>query len=264
MSEEVIANITESAPAGIVDNDTPGDSSTEALEQVEQTIETVENTEEPVDTGNNTEFEIDDITFEDEETEQEIGEHQFGSYNLDKYADILPFDDEEVVAELTNYAEILSKQGFTQAQAEWLLEKEINDAQEIEKRTLSDVKETLNKSLTTEEKRNYKPIQRFFQAELENNPNSGLDLKQMMSDPNMVKVANMFYKKQFSGNVSQKTAEKYQVKTTEVQPVDAMRQYREWAENQSEITEESKTTYMKTIMNKASNKDELKELFGLN
>lgn len=260
MAEE--AMVATEAPVGIVDNDTPGDTPG-VLEQVEQPNETIENTEEP-DTGNNTEFDINDISFEDEETEQEIGEHQFGAYNLDKYADILPFDDEEVVSELNNYAEILSKQGFTQAQAEWLLEKEIGDAQEIEKRTLSDVKDSLNKSLTTEEKRNYKPIQKFFQEEIANGADLGMDIKEMMSDPKMVKIANVFYKKQFSGNVSQKTAEKYQPKTSEVQPVDAMRQYREWAENQSEITEESKTSYMKTIMEKASNKEELKEMFGLN
>lgn len=262
MSEEVSINSVESVNANvdfeINDTNIPGQEP-ETITNTNPEVDTVDTEQNINNTDDRTDFSLDDISFEDEETEVEIGEHQFGKYNLDKYADVLPFDDEEVVTELNNYASVLEEQGFNQKQVEWLLEKEIADASAIEEMTLSEVKKNLQDNLTKEELRNWKPVAKFANTLKENGLD--IDVEAAMKDPAQVRMLNFFYKDKFGGNVNQKTAEKYQPKVNEIQPVEAMRRYREWAESQSEITDASKQAFVKSILENASNKEQLKELF---
>lgn len=166
-------------------------------EVIEQTPETVE--ENIGDTQEvDTEVAVEDEEFNPEDMfEDDNSTYQFGQYDLSKYKDVFDFDNEEFVSEFNRYAKEYASKGFTQEQIEYLLDSRIAEAEQDpkQKQTSSkEIKERLNKGLSNEEKRNYKAINSFVVNALAGTELEGQE-KAIVSNPALVKLMNVLYKK---------------------------------------------------------------------
>lgn len=142
--------------------------------------------------------------------EEELVSYNFGIYNLEKFKDVLDFENQELHDEFNSYVLDLEAKGFTQEQVEFMLEREI--AKPEPEKNKEDVKEVLKKSLTIEEKRNYSNINNFVTdmiagTEFEESKND------IMQNPALVKLFNQIYKKSLSktgslNNLATKSKEK--------------------------------------------------------
>lgn len=157
--------------------------------------------------------EEDEKEFESEEVNFEEGQYQIEGYNLDKYSEVLNFEDEGNMKIINEKMAELKKRGFTQEQADHFLESQIQLMEEYEADikpqpvTRAEVMKVLTESLNREEKANYKPILSWTKevgAEIGLTP---AQINEAMSNPMLVKLMNGFYKK---------AANKGSVKTVEV------------------------------------------------
>lgn len=167
---------------------------------MEEELEIVEEvTEEPIEeiVEEDTEFNPDNL-FNDDDAEEEVN-YTFGEYDLSKFKDVLDFSDEELVSEFNEYASKYQEKGFTQEQVEFILDEKIAEleAQEdakAKKPTQREVKEKLQKSLTKEEIRNYKPTS-VFVRELVAGTEFEDKAMDIMQNPTLVKLFHTAYKK---------------------------------------------------------------------
>lgn len=95
----------------------------------------------------------------------EFGENEvdtkFGDYDLSGFKDRINFENEQVRELFNSKATELKEQGFTQKQVEYLLDKEIEYAlqsRESQKLNKAKVMEELQKSLTSQERKDYKAV----------------------------------------------------------------------------------------------------------
>ena len=182
-------------------------SSTESMEEVlpQDTVSEevdYESTSSEVMDGENEETEVDD-TFNPEDLfgEEDINtdSYMFGSYNLEKYKDVLDFTDEELTQEFNEQVEAYESRGFTQEQIEFILDEKIADIKEREEKRLAkpsqkEIRERLQQNLSKEEIRNYKPTVTFVKDIL-----SGTEFEDKTNDilqnPVLVKIFHQAYKK---------------------------------------------------------------------
>lgn len=171
----------------------------EVLEEVSET--TVEEETQDVDNTNTdvnkTQEEVQEETF-DPETMFEENEELYivGDYDFSKYKDTIDFENPKAVEELETAAKKYKENGFTQEQIEFMLEERIQEADEKENDdvpTLENIKEKLNKTLSVEEKRNYKSINSFVNDTFKGTELEGYT-KGIMGNPMLVKMMNIAYK----------------------------------------------------------------------
>lgn len=143
---------------------------------------------------NDNNFDPDNLEFEESE------DYTFGDYNLSKFKDSLDFTNEAVREGFNTLSKELKEQGFTQAQIEWLMEKEISAAQS--KRNFEPSKEQVMKelkdNLSIQEKRDYKAVGSFLKENLK-----GTEIekyyKEAMANPAVFKIVHALYSKNMSG-----------------------------------------------------------------
>lgn len=132
-----------------------------------------------------TEFDPDNLEFDDSV------EAKFGDYDLTAFKDRINFDNDEVRELFNNQAAELKKQGFTQKQVEYLLNKEIEHAlksRETEAFNKEKVKAELQKSLSLQEKRDYKAVGQFLKEITQGDEQLNKVYKEAMSNPIVYKL----------------------------------------------------------------------------
>lgn len=127
----------------------------------------------------NKKFTVDEIDFSDDV-------YKVGEYDLSKYKDTIP---EYALSQLEDIAKEYADNGFSQEQIEFLLDKELGESPE---RTREDVMKELNKTLTLEEKRNYKAVGSQLKGILESN-NLGQFYEEAMSNPIVYRIINTVF-----------------------------------------------------------------------
>jgi DNA-binding transcriptional regulator YhcF (GntR family) len=174
--------------------------------------------------------------------------YEFHGYNTDSEV-FKNFSKEELEEKLGTYKEL----GFTQEQLEYVLKS--NTSKEP---TIGNPREELAKHLTPAEKRNYKAIANTVSSKLE-----GTELEKyttdILSNPFLVKIFNLF------SNENTPTISKKEINSTptkQVAPVSALEKYNEFLmEKGSETTPAEKKQFIMEIINNASNKEELGNIF---
>lgn len=132
-----------------------------------------------------TEFDPDNLEFDDSV------EAKFGDYDLTAFKDRINFDNDEVRELFNNQAAELKEQGFTQKQVEYLLNKEIEHAlksRETEAFNKEKVKAELQKSLSLQEKRDYKAVGQFLKEITQSDEQLNKVYKEAMSNPIVYKL----------------------------------------------------------------------------
>lgn len=132
-----------------------------------------------------TEFDPDNLEFDDSV------EAKFGDYDLTAFKDRINFDNDEVRELFNNQAAELKKQGFTQKQVEYLLNKEIEHAlksRETEAFNKEKVKAELQKSLSLQEKRDYKAVGQFLKEITQGDEQLNKVYKEAMSNTIVYKL----------------------------------------------------------------------------
>lgn len=131
------------------------------------------------------EFDPDNLEFDDSV------EAKFGDYDLTAFKDRINFDNDEVRELFNNQAAELKEQGFTQKQVEYLLNKEIEHAlksREIEAFNKEKVKAELQKSLSLQEKRDYKAVGQYLKEITQGDEQLNKVYKEAMSNPIVYKL----------------------------------------------------------------------------
>lgn len=132
-----------------------------------------------------TEFDPDNLEFDDSV------EAKFGDYDLTAFKDRINFENDEVRELFNNQAAELKEQGFTQKQVEYLLNKEIEHAlksRETEAFNKEKVKAELQKSLSLQEKRDYKAVGQFLKEITQGDEQLNKVYKEAMSNPIVYKL----------------------------------------------------------------------------
>lgn len=193
MAEEVTTEVAEQVDDQVIDN--------HVEEVVDETVEEPINEEVAEETTDedNTEdtFNPDDMFGEDNSDLYKVGD-----YDLSKYKDSLGFEDPAKLQEIESVAKKYKEHGFTQEQVEFMLEERVDEAsteEESEELTAKDIRENLNKSLSTEEKRNYRAINSFVNDMFVGSELEGAT-KAIMGNPSLVKLMNIAYRKSLGGN----------------------------------------------------------------
>lgn len=148
------------------------------------------------------EFDPDELEFEDEEEKIDEAEmYTFDEYNLEAYKDIFDFETPESRAVIQEEVAKLKAKGYSQEKVEGyidaLLERE-NDKGEVV--TAEKVKAELNESLSKEEKANYKAIGNWLRDGIKGTEFEGAKYKDIMSNPQLVKLMNTLYKQSIGKN----------------------------------------------------------------
>lgn len=148
------------------------------------------------------EFDPDELEFEDEEEKIDEAEmYTFDEYNLEAYKDIFDFETPESRAIIQEEVAKLKAKGYSQEKVEGyidaLLERE-NDKGEVV--TAEKVKAELNESLSKEEKANYKAIGNWLRDGIKGTEFEGAKYKDIMSNPQLVKLMNTLYKQSIGKN----------------------------------------------------------------
>lgn len=194
-------------------------------------------------------FDPEKIDFESE------GETTFGSYDLSKYKDQINFADPVVAQAFAEEATKLEKLGASQELMEYFLETLIDvDSQtkEVANLTNAEVKEGLNKHLTIEEKRNFKTITNFTTEALKGTEMEG-DVKEILSNPFIVKLVNSIYKKATGGKIINKSNVPEQGQKIEYTIDNVQKQYEKFLE--SNPAKESEREFLSNMYTKIPDKD---------
>lgn len=231
MADEVTVAAPEVAPEEptVVEKPTVEEQSNTQEPTPEEPVKQEENKEEPAEPEKTPEdekpeenkeekkaFNPEEVDFEDK-TEKKEGEekeekkeedednpNKIEGYDLDSFKDILDLESEDSRSYLQNELKELKELGFTQKQTNKYIEKQIQlyqKQQENEKResSLEYKTEKLNKELSVEEKRNYKPILSWVKEGIgEEVPSEWVN--DIMGNPKLVKVFNSLYKQATNNN----------------------------------------------------------------
>ena len=248
--------MTEGMGDGTV-NETVENTELKTAEQTEETqveeLENVTDTEETEAQEENEEFDPDKISFEEEAVTT------FGSYDLSKFKDSFDFTNPNVTEVFSSEVAKLEKLGASQELIEYFVETMVdlgNQEAEANKLTNETVKESLNKYLSTEEKRNYKAVSNFTVEALKGTDMEN-DTKEILSNPFIVKLINSIYKK----SVGNKTINKANVEqgqkinyTVEA----AGKKYDEYIRSNPESTREEKKIFLTNIYGKLGETEKIK------
>lgn len=171
-------------------------------EATEEVVE--EQTEEPQEekVEEQKEFDPDELEFEEEEEKIDEAEmYTFDEYNLEAYKDIFDFETPESRAIIQDEVAKLKAKGYSQEKVEGyidaLLERESNKREVV---TAETVKAELNESLSKEEKANYKAIGNWLRDGIKGTEFEGAKYKDIMSNPQLVKLMNTLYKQSIGKN----------------------------------------------------------------
>lgn len=222
------------------------DTGSEELETQEE-----ESTEEQ--TQDNGEFNPDELEFEEEVTTK------FGDYDLSKYKGVINFENEQVIEMFNTKAQELKEAGFTQSQVEYLLDKELEYAkQQQENKALSKEKvmEELNKTLTVQEKRDYKAVGNFLKEITKGDEQLEKCYNEAMGNPIVYKLLHKAFNKSLGGtSIGVKT--NVEVKENKVSFESALDEY-------TERLKAGKAEY-KDLLEKMSKEDmqKFKDFLGL-
>lgn len=143
-------------------------------------------------------FDISEINFSDEEKYDE-NYFKVGEYNLEKYKDIINFEDENIKNGLTQLAKEYHENGFSQEQIEFLLDKEIEINKQEELNSRDKIIEDLKKNLTPEVKRNWGTLTKEVSDILERNGYSQ-HVKAFLGNPILMNIYHSMKKSLMSGN----------------------------------------------------------------
>lgn len=187
------------------------DENMETVETTEQETETVEDTtaetteerketEEGAEEQENEEEEIfdpDKLEFGEEEVEA-----KFGDYDLSNFKDRINFENEQVRQLFSEKATELKEQGFSQQQVEYLLNKEIEYAlqsKESQKLSKEKVMEELKKSLTVQERKDYKAVGGYLKEITQGDEQLSKVYAEAMSNPVVYKLLHRAFSKSLGG-----------------------------------------------------------------
>ena len=248
--------MTEGMGDGTV-NETVENTELETAEQTEETqVEELENgtdTEETEAQEENEEFDPDKISFEEEAVTT------FGSYDLSKFKDSFDFTDPNVTEVFSSEVAKLEKLGASQELIEYFVETMVdlgNQEAEDNKLTNETVKESLNKYLSTEEKRNYKAVSNFTVEALKGTDMEN-DTKEILSNPFIVKLINSIYKKS-AGNKTINKANVEQGQKINYTAEAAGKKYDEYIRSNPESTREEKKIFLTNIYGKLGETEKIK------
>lgn len=209
------------------------------------------NTEDENDIKNNDEnkpFSVDDLDFSDT--------YKVGDYDLSKYKNII---DEGYLSELDEYAKKYAEKGFSQEQIEFLIDETI---EENKPRNKEDVIKELNKSLSIEEKRNYKTVGAHLKQVLEEN-NLGKYYEEAMANPVVYKIINSLVKNQKGANIGAKT----EVETRATKKMDgytAVNEFNKYLQGGDTSKKEEKIKELYGKLATEEDKKYFKELLSIN
>lgn len=199
------------------------------------------------------ELDLDNLEFEEEYT--------YNGYDFSKYKDILDDDDcVEMVETITTQMKALN---YTQEQADFLadlLRMATEDDEEEEVTSPVNVREELNKYLTKEEKRNYKAVANFINTSFKGTEMEEY-VNEIKSNPFLVKMFHTLYKGKGVQSKVNTTKNVSKGSGADMTAEQALGMYREWIENQDSITAQDRMNFVNSIISKAKNKKEIKELF---
>lgn len=238
-------------------NETVENTELETVEQTEETqVEELENemdAEETEAQEESEEFDPDKISFEEEAVTT------FGSYDLSKFKDSFDFTDPNVTEVFSSEVAKLEKLGASQELIEYFVETMVdlgNQEAEANKLTNETVKESLNKYLSTEEKRNYKAVSNFTVEALKGTDMEN-DTKEILSNPFIVKLINSIYKKS-SGNKTINKANVEQGQKINYTVEAASKKYDEYIKGNPESTREEKKTFLTNMYTKLGETEKVK------
>lgn len=212
----------------------------------------------------NGEFDPDNLDFEETESD-----YTFGDYNLSRFKDNLNFADENIRNGFNALSEELKKQGFTQSQVEWLMQKEIEAVQNKKSAagpTKEQVLKELTENLSIQERRDYKAVGNFLKESIK-----GTEIekyyKEAMANPAVFKIVHALYSKNISGKPlnAGSTKDTKEVKGTSYTTLDnAIDEYTEYLRGHLGNGEDRKPVINK-ILSKLSkeNKEVFKKQFGI-
>ncbi|MGL5714327.1 MAG: hypothetical protein ACRCX2_15000 [Paraclostridium sp.] len=165
----------------------------ETIEEVVDTPEEVVIEEEVIEDKQDDNDEFDPESFDDDDL------YSINGMDFSDLKDDLGLEGDGRVELLSTYVTPFIEQGFTEEQIKFIIKRdlEFDDGSEEKtpkKKTAKDIQNELKSTLTTEEKRNYKAINRFAGDLL-----SGTELqdfkKEIMETPQLVKLFNIMYTK---------------------------------------------------------------------
>lgn len=198
------------------------------------------------------ELDLDNLEFEEEYT--------YNGYDFSKYKDVLDDDDcVEMVETITTQMKALN---YTQEQADFLADllRMATEDDEEEEESPVNVKEELNKYLTKEEKRNYKAVANFINTSFKGTEMEEY-VNEIKSNPFLVKMFHTLYKGKGVQSKVNTTKNVSKGSGADMTAEQALGMYREWIENQDSITAQDRMNFVNSIISKAKNKKEIKELF---
>ena len=143
-----------------------------------------------------TEFDPDNLEFDDSI------EAKFGDYDLTAFKDRINFENDEVRELFNNQAAELKEQGFTQKQVEYLLNKEIEHAlksRESQKLNKAKVMEELQKSLTVQERKDYKAVGGYLKEITQGDEQLSKVYSEAMANPIVYKLLHRAFIKSNGG-----------------------------------------------------------------
>lgn len=198
------------------------------------------------------ELDLDNLEFEEEYT--------YNGYDFSKYKDVLDDDDcVEMVETITTQMKALN---YTQEQADFLADllRMATEDDDEEEESPVNVKEELNKYLTKEEKRNYKAVANFINTSFKGTEMEEY-VNEIKSNPFLVKMFHTLYKGKGVQSKVNTTKNISKGSGADMTAEQALGMYREWIENQDSITAQDRMNFVNSIIGKAKNKKEIKELF---
>lgn len=198
------------------------------------------------------ELDLDNLEFEEEYT--------YNGYDFSKYKEILDDDDcVEMVESITTQMKALN---YTQEQADFLADllRMATEDDEEEEESPVNVREELNKYLTKEEKRNYKAVANFINTSFKGTEMEEY-VNEIKSNPFLVKMFHTLYKGKGVQSKVNTTKNVSKGSGADMTAEQALGMYREWIENQDSITAQDRMNFVNSIIGKAKNKKEIKELF---
>lgn len=141
-------------------------------------------------------FNPDEMEFDDLE-EQEKNE-KFHGFDMQVFADKLDLENPEAVEIISNKLSTLKENGFSQEQAETVINMLI-DEHSSEETTPEQVREELKKSLTFEEKKNYKAVGGYLKDITKGDEILEKAYEEAMSNPIVFKLLHSAYKSNMRG-----------------------------------------------------------------
>ncbi|MBR8748702.1 hypothetical protein IX317_000361 [Fusobacterium sp. DD29] len=193
-------------------------------------------------------FSVDDLDFE--------GTYKVGEYDLSKYKEIIP---ESNLGQLEEYAKKYQEKGFTQEQIEYLIDNMLEDRNQQFNR--EEVEKELNRSLTVEEKRNYKAVGSQLKSALEAD-GLGQYYQEAMANPIVFKIINSVLKTK--GGVSVGVNTQREVRTQGMTGYQAVEEFNKYLRKNLGDTDIPKK--QKELLSKLRNDEDInyfKEVLGL-